>query len=1034
MKTITVKPTQGGKLISRGSAQEAGWANYVTKRDWRRELDQEIVREGHDWFAPSSELAKEAQAYPLRTLAGTVAPEAITLIHEAERGNGERVIIAGTPTRLFKYDPGYNGEYYYDAFPYDYHEDMKFGEDLIPSAGVAYPVTIATTPGKMYVWDIGSGEYQVTNGSTVQPVPPLYNPEFTYPVVNGQMQMIAEGTQIIIEGAEPTVTGRLREVTQAPYYQEFGNGTDLVVLEAEERIHSGRYFQRRMQCVFTAHTAYDPGYFLDISIVDSGGVTDEASVEITPDPLVGGDQCVVAISINLGFTTWATLEQALMTSPGGLGDQGWRVIASSYYTGGEASYYEKTGTGTPYYEDTKGFWQQIGSGFSADGSRWEACNINGYAIFNNGVDLPVTYHLADSEVKPIYELREQGVAYVGTIAAYGDVLHCADIGLINEDALEACLSHVSSGAVTASQPAPVNSGLITGTAGAGNGIVASANIFTAGMVGYTIEFSNGFSSTIEAYADPQNVLLADTPTLISGLNLPFFVINPDTDYTVSATGGIFLPTMVGLSIYWPDGSSRKITEYVSDTAVKVENFGSVGSDTFTIESTTAYARYTDSANLTRRQYRWLWGMNNEPRRFAAIYKGTILAGSDILTLDYPVRSLADGDEVLILGAGENGSNLTATITYFLPDKRRLRLDKVAQTDAEDTGIMLSDAPGSISAYEEVTGDSSAIVKMAELGGYFVIYKDASIVFARYTGMTTAPYQMTSRVETKKTLFYRNTLCTLVIKGTPIHFFAGQNAFYALNITNRTPEEIPTWELASNLFFEQATPANTNLTFSGINPLTKELWVCFPSASDDKAIAWDYIYDTLSTIGYQYTAIASVKRPVSGIAVGASDNWFLCGDSNGAVLRYGKSMVSETGWGGSKEIYHRLNGRYLATIRGGMFGVDYHDQSRFHEYVMHLSSQANPNTAGALVKFYSARNASETPTFMGTKNFTKPHAQNMVKLALLTHWFSDEIIVPVQNSPTRLSARTLTVSGVGSRSFSRHSAGGISTPVTGARTI
>ena len=42
--------------------------------------------------------------------------------------------------------------------------------------------------------------------------------------------------------------------------------------------------------------------------------------------------------------------------------------------------------------------------------RWEAVNVNGYAVFNNGADLPLVYRVEWDVARPIYALREAGVA------------------------------------------------------------------------------------------------------------------------------------------------------------------------------------------------------------------------------------------------------------------------------------------------------------------------------------------------------------------------------------------------------------------------------------------------------------------------------------------------------------------------------------------------------------------------------------------------------------------------------------------------
>jgi hypothetical protein len=76
-------------------------------------------------------------------------------------------------------------------------------------------------------------------------------------------------------------------------------------------------------------------------------------------------------------------------------------------------------------------------------------------------------------------------------------------------------------------------------------------------------------------------------------------------------------------------------------------------------------------------------------------------------------------------------------------------------------------------------------------------------------------------------------------------------------------------------------------FSAENPITKEIFVCFPtSQSPDKAIRFDYFTGEVSTTSAAYTAAAAVKRPVAGIQVGPSEDWFIMADASGTVSRYG----------------------------------------------------------------------------------------------------------------------------------------------------
>lgn len=87
-----------------------------------------------------------------------------------------------------------------------------------------------------------------------------------------------------------------------------------------------------------------------------------------------------------------------------------------------------------YIDCEQADWIVIGEGFdTVSAHRWEAVDINGWVILNNGVDLPVSYRVEDYEVTPLYELRENGIVSVGTIAAYNSMLVCADTTEIRDD-------------------------------------------------------------------------------------------------------------------------------------------------------------------------------------------------------------------------------------------------------------------------------------------------------------------------------------------------------------------------------------------------------------------------------------------------------------------------------------------------------------------------------------------------------------------------------------------------------------------------
>lgn len=79
------------------------------------------------------------------------------------------------------------------------------------------------------------------------------------------------------------------------------------------------------------------------------------------------------------------------------------------------------------YVYSTGTWATVGTGFSTDATFWEAEQMDGYLIMNNGVNILHTLRAEDSATYPIYEMREAGIASVRTIAIYNGFLMCGDV-------------------------------------------------------------------------------------------------------------------------------------------------------------------------------------------------------------------------------------------------------------------------------------------------------------------------------------------------------------------------------------------------------------------------------------------------------------------------------------------------------------------------------------------------------------------------------------------------------------------------------
>lgn len=574
-----------------------------------------------------------------------------------------------------------------------------------------------------------------------------------------------------------------------------------------------------------------------------------------------------------------------------------------YFSLSDGAYYLGDGTadeyylGSDYYDDNPGIWLVIGSGFSPQAQRWEVVDLNGLAFLNNGVDLPVSYDVAEFAVKPLYELRESGVAAVGNIAVSNDLLLCADISEMTNDALVQTLSLIPATGITAYQTGSSFPSGVTATL-VGNLVTASTGIFNLSMIGYTIQFTSGFSAVIASLVSPTQVnIIPPTPPLAAPTinpGVPFFLISGELDYIVTSSAPIFDSSMVGRLIIWDSGAIRIINQFVDSTHVVVDSNFAVASGSFSFNNPAAYAAYTDGQDINRIQYRIINSFIGAGRRWAATVPGSIMAGTVSLKFEYPAYSFFEliGQQIFVLGAGTDGGNLTAILSYLAPDGMSAVLDTPAVTTVTDALVQASDATGSNVGFIDLQDDGSGIVAMLDLLGNLIVYKDTAIFLGQYTGTTGAPFNFAgnSVYRGDKTLYYRNTLIDVATKGQEFHVFAGRNSFYRYDLVYQQPMEVDSGEVCKDIFFNNVglpNPTDPVGVFAADNPVTKEIFFCFPNGyGPDYALRYDYFTGQISSTSAIYTAAAGVKQPQSGLQVGVTADWFIMGTSVGSLLRYG----------------------------------------------------------------------------------------------------------------------------------------------------
>lgn len=855
-KLFECKPALGGNLVTRGSADNAGVFNYVTKRDWRRDLDVEQRREGHDYFYPNLSLPIGGQPFPSQiqldglTFSGGYATGTRIMGHWFEIG--ETIIVTGAA------DPIYNGTHTVTA---------------VGPTTFSYGVTgIPASP------DVGTA---------------------------------------IFAQAQEEIT--LLALARRP------NGQTAVIAGSQRRLY--RYYALE-----------DPDYIShDPADYPAGTATDQLSYW-SDGIRYAGDRIPPQAAGFWGAVIPPVSEMA-------------------------------------YVDENPGYWIVIGSGFSLQGRRWETVSINGYMVFNNGVDLPCTYRVEDLEVVPIYEMREQGIASVGTISEINGILMLGDITEIQANKVPIWFQ-TAGRILFDSLTFNIVDHKVTATRGAGQPFQVGDSITVSGAV--HAEYNGNF------------IVTDSTPTTLK--------------YVIVGSPATPDPTAFPYII-----SNR---------------------------NQAPYGIYTDTQYLTRTTFRVAWGVPGEPRRWSPLYPGSIDAGSNVLRLSYAVLGLSPGQNITIVGAGASHAggtvdNLAGNIIYI--DGVNVILDSFAQTSVKFTTVQTTDSIGSIVGFEDLQDDGSGILKMLPMADQLVIYKDTSIFLAQYLGTATQPFAFgPRRIQKEQSLFYRNTLWLVETPTEMFHIYAGRNSFYRFDLTNQQPMIQPHFESCSNIFFSQATLANTEKIFAAENGITHEILFVFPITQPavnavDQMLCYDYKQDSISTSSALVTSAATVRKPITGLASGAEEDWCLLGTPTGTVLLYGLTNQPQAApdWNGGEQIFFRRDANpysattypYDSVLVSGLasFGNDYAEKD-MRAFVVLMASQS-PDIS-MTVNVYGTQNANLPVALVATKHFTNPQTRNLLPLLSRQFYFQSSITVTLNDLPCRLVGTLWNVAGIDSRSLPR----------------
>lgn len=156
-RPTTIRPSSGGALVTVGSLDNVGEANYSLKVNFRRFGDKEIRREGWSFFRPN----------PLAITEEQVAEQALRLtgdinaIAQAVRADGSRVLIAATATTIYRHDTSTGPSFAWTPIGTGYStagkrwEVVAVNSQLVFNNGVDLPFTISVAdPIPQPIWEL----------------------------------------------------------------------------------------------------------------------------------------------------------------------------------------------------------------------------------------------------------------------------------------------------------------------------------------------------------------------------------------------------------------------------------------------------------------------------------------------------------------------------------------------------------------------------------------------------------------------------------------------------------------------------------------------------------------------------------------------------------------------------------------------------------------------------------------------------------------------------------------------------------------
>ena len=618
-------------------------------------------------------------------------------------------------------------------------------------------------------------------------------------------------------------------------------------------------------------------------------------------------------------------------------------------------------TSDSYFSTAPVSWKLIGSGYSHKGNRWEAVNINGYTIFNNGYDLPFAYRIEWEEVKPLNNLREAGIVNVGSITEYNGILLLSDVTELEE--VEYWFS---------------NPDKIVGSSWNPYGIVTNVNTnrYHNRLIWSQINEPEKFGAAIKGSITANQL----------GVTLKYkdygegFSVGQQVTITGAGTAGGNL--------------TATITEISKDDIQVIANgTASSGASSINVDATTS-----------------------------AIAKDTVLTFATGVTFKLSADAALGTTSLSGTLAGGNIANDQVGRDNY--EQFTFTLDTIAATTVTNADISPTTELDSIIGYEDLEDDGSGIVNMMPLQSQIVIYKDTSIFVGEYTGDTTSPFKFRLiKIPLSRGLYYKNSLISL--KGSAHAFIGRDNFYVFDLSMRSPKEMVPGQvvrdlfydqvEISQSKDVFAANNVMTNELWFVFPSAATHKALCFDYIQNTMSTTTHEIKSAASV----KKPFTNQNMFIMGMGNGTLVHYGKSDIKEGRWRGSGNATISDMYYRRNANAASVTKNGYESVLKSGLINFgDSYNEKQMKGYVLQLASQqaVGPTINLRIFGYENPYSPATTLTGSSAYQITDVQSSNLVPTHFKSHLFQDELTIPTtQIANVRIATRTFDVKKVGSQS-------------------